>query len=483
MALDFNLLKTPDLGGQFVAGQEAVQNQLVKKQQMQMQQEQIAGQADARRAQAAENQAQAAARQAEMVEAQRRRQWLSSFGTKLAEGGKSLDEKTLGEMVSSGIPEVQQLGLKGLQEMAAEKKFQEAFSGAAPATPAAPSTIPADGAAPFGQPGQAPVRVQGSMTAGFDIPAAQAQINRLLTLRDPRATAAVNALQAQINAEQNRVKAVRDDERMRNRDDQAAADRAEARNLRLELAAGRRAGSGEGGGAGDAGKGTLTVRDESGKLTTVTKADAVRRGLVEVKSDDQMTPQEIQKREALYPKAKQAVQTVEATMDTLDKDLTTLANHPGLSGITGLVYGRTPGLTPQAREAEALYNKIVARGGFSELQAMRAASPTGGALGNVSNTEGQQLKQAFAEIGREQATGSVKAALLWAAESARQTKQRAREAYDDTYSYKTGQQPAAPAAPPAPPTMSDQDKQALAWANANSKDPRAAAIKQRLGVK
>jgi hypothetical protein len=43
--------------------------------------------------------------------------------------------------------------------------------------------------------------------------------------------------------------------------------------------------------------------------------------------------------------------------------------------------------------------------------------------------------------------------------------------------------PSAPTPTPAPaPTLTPQDKQALDWANANPKDPRAAQIKQRLGV-
>ena len=36
--------------------------------------------------------------------------------------------------------------------------------------------------------------------------------------------------------------------------------------------------------------------------------------------------------------------------------------------------------------------------------------------------------------------------------------------------------------PDMTPTMSPVDKQALDWANSNPKDPRAAQIKQRLGV-
>jgi hypothetical protein len=317
---------------------------------------------------------------------------------------------------------------------------------------------------------------------------AQERELRLATLTQQKAIADQQAANTAASTEQ-RAEAAREAARLR---EMMIESQNEGRRLTAAVAAANR-GSGGGSGGDDAaaaGKGTMTVRDETGRLTTVTKADAVRRGLVEVKNDAQLPPQEIQKREALFPKAKQAVQTVNANMDTLAQDLETLANHPGLSGITGIVFGRTPGITPQAREAEALYNKIVARGGFSELQAMRAASPTGGALGNVSNQEGTQLKQSFAEIGREQATPSVQAALKRAAENARLFKQRAQEAYDDTYEYRNSMNPSRTAPPgrpgaPAPtaPAMSPQDAQALEWANSNPSDPRAAAIRQRLGAR
>jgi hypothetical protein len=187
------------------------------------------------------------------------------------------------------------------------------------------------------------------------------------------------------------------------------------------------------------------VDPATGQVKYVPRDQAV--GMTPPQFMEGLTPKERQKREALFPKAKQAVATVETTMGDLVADLENLAAHPGLTGITGVVYGRTPSVTPQAREAQALYDKIVARGGFSELQNMRAASPTGGALGNVSNVEGAQLKQAFAEIGREQATESVKKALLRAAENAKLVRQRAREAFEDTYEYRQsgGARPPAPA--------------------------------------
>jgi len=152
----------------------------------------------------------------------------------------------------------------------------------------------------------------------------------------------------------------------------------------------------------------------------------------------QLSAKEKQAREAKYPQATAAIKTFETKSESLAKDLEKLANHPGLSGISGVLYGRTPGVTRAARAALELYNSIIARGGFAELQAMRASSPTGGALGNVSNQEGQYLRDAFAAIGRVQDKEDLAKALKDAAESVRGAKQRTREAYDMTYEYKTG---------------------------------------------
>ena len=65
-----------------------------------------------------------------------------------------------------------------------------------------------------------------------------------------------------------------------------------------------------------------------------------------------------------------------------------------------------------------MYDKVMARGGFQELQDMREASKTGGALGNVSNQEGKQLQASFAAIDRHQDAADVKSALNQAIEDA-----------------------------------------------------------------
>jgi hypothetical protein len=176
------------------------------------------------------------------------------------------------------------------------------------------------------------------------------------------------------------------------------------------------------------------VDDATGTVKLVPRQEAI--GKTPAAAIEGLTPKERQQREAKFPQATTAVKTFDNTANTLIKDLETLANHPGLSSITGIAAGRLPGITSQGREAEALFDKIVARGGFQELQNMRQASPTGGALGNVSNAEGAQLRQAFAALDRRQDAPSVRKAVADAVAQIRASQQNVREAYDLTYEYK-----------------------------------------------
>jgi hypothetical protein len=161
-----------------------------------------------------------------------------------------------------------------------------------------------------------------------------------------------------------------------------------------------------------------------------------------------LSTKDIQKREAAYPQATAAIKGVEAKSESFIKDLQDLANHPGLSQITGLIAGRAPGITAEGRAAQAKYDKIMARGGFQALQEMRDMSKTGGALGNVSNQEGKQLQASFAAIDRRQDAADVKKAIDQAIADIEGAKVRMREAYNDTYSYR--EQPSAAPAPAAP---------------------------------
>lgn len=193
-----------------------------------------------------------------------------------------------------------------------------------------------------------------------------------------------------------------------------------------------------------------------------------------------LSNKEIQKRESVRPQATAAIKGIEAKSESFINDLKALRDHPGLSQITGILAGRVSGLTKEGRAAQALYDKILAKGGFEMLQQMREASKTGGALGNVSNQEGKQLQASFAAIDRRQDAADVKKALDTAISDVEGARARSREAFNETYSYRE-QQDGGRGADTS--KLSPVDKQALDWANANPKDPRAAQIKQRLGVK
>ena len=101
-------------------------------------------------------------------------------------------------------------------------------------------------------------------------------------------------------------------------------------------------------------------------------------------------------------------------MSTLAADLKT---HPGLSRATGLMswaplYGglaTVPGSDPANFKAslESLKSQV----GFAVLQAMREASKTGGALGQVSDFENRMLQSNLAALDTAQDPAEIRKAL------------------------------------------------------------------------
>lgn len=184
------------------------------------------------------------------------------------------------------------------------------------------------------------------------------------------------------------------------------------------------------------------VDPNTNKVIFVDRATAIANKMTPASAMEGLSPKEIQLREAKFPQAKTAVASFETSAEKLAKDLETLADSKGLDGITGLIGGRTPAITKEARAAEALFSSIIARGGFNELQNLRNASPTGGALGNVSNAEGERLNNAFAPLKLTQNASDLKVALKRAALETRASAGRIKDTFDLTYEYKSqgGQQ-------------------------------------------
>jgi hypothetical protein len=150
------------------------------------------------------------------------------------------------------------------------------------------------------------------------------------------------------------------------------------------------------------------------------------------------------KRETLFPKAQMSVRRVERDVDTQIERVRKLRNHPGLAGITGGIQGRLPSVTADSTAAQALFDTILANGTLSSLTELRAASETGGALGNVSNQDTTLLQNSVGALNQAQGVKSFRQALDDYIRDLEFTKQNALSAFEETYSYRNA--PAAKSA-------------------------------------
>lgn len=490
MPLDFSPLQTIDPAGAFYRGQEAARAEQDRRMARQFQMEQGLAQRENIQAQRAEREAMARRRGQEEEEARRRRESLDKAAEMLAKAGANLDLPTLNQGLAFAMQSGNQEAAKVMSQLRSDFIAQQEYEretkrifggGVEPANalaasavgggagPAMPTGAPPTGEAPAGAapvnammapPGVTRERVQQMMMS----PSArmQAQGKALApTLEKGPSTPDVATMQAlgfpltpqgyaDYRKAQREEKAYEPSELQKTLDDLRKAPpgspEAKALQARVQMLTTRE--PKEPREPREPPAPIPVVDPATGQIKYVPREQAV--GMTPPQFIEGLTPKERQQREAKLPQATSALKTFENTSSTLEKDLETLAKHPGLSSITGIAAGRIPGITPAGREAEALYDKIVARGGFQELQNMRQASPTGGALGNVSNQEGAQLRQAFAALDRRQDANSVRKAINDAIQQIRASRQNVREAYDLTYEYKQrGGEAPAPTPSPA----------------------------------
>lgn len=155
------------------------------------------------------------------------------------------------------------------------------------------------------------------------------------------------------------------------------------------------------------------------------------------------------KKAADQPQARLRTQTAIAALERLKSDASELSAHPGLSGVTGTVYGRTPPFAsrpPSIRQdsvnAQSLVDTLKNKVFTTTLQALRDASKTGGAVGNVSDREGDRLENALVALDQAQDTATYQKRLAGVVKIANQAMDRLNRAYEETYG---GEQRRAPA--------------------------------------
>jgi hypothetical protein len=223
--------------------------------------------------------------------------------------------------------------------------------------------------------------------------------------------------------------------------------------LRPEVA---RAVGGAGGGAAKPQEAEVKKSDlmeafdpSTGQIVFATAQEVRERGLTPKSGMTVLDPKEIRRREAVFPKENAAVKTISNTMKTIrDTVDLLLANKDGLNGITGGVFGRTPSITPSSLKAQADLNTLRNLAFVQGITELRSSSPTGGAVGNVSNREGDRFDNLKTSLEQTQSYDDLVASLKRMKAQAQSTEDIVKDAFDRTYEYREQLRPAAP--PPAP---------------------------------
>lgn len=128
-----------------------------------------------------------------------------------------------------------------------------------------------------------------------------------------------------------------------------------------------------------------------------------------------------------------------------------LLNNPSLDTIVGNVQGNIPETalslySQSAANALSDYNELLAVAGFQELQAMRDASPTGGALGQVSDSENKLLQQSAFASSRTQDEKKFRDSLRTYIKRLENSRRRVEDAYERTFGQRFTPGNAAPTA-------------------------------------
>lgn len=182
-----------------------------------------------------------------------------------------------------------------------------------------------------------------------------------------------------------------------------------------------------------------------------------------------------------------AQRSVVKSADTAATELETLADtllgnpnkkippHPGLGGITGFM-----GVLPSMPESEArsaqqkldtFKGKVMAFG--------RQLAVQQGKLGNMAVSEWKFISDAIEKI--DPAANNFNEQLRDVVRQAKDFAAAKRETFDELYDSTTPTGASAKPSAAVAPALTSADQQALDWASANPKDPRATQIKKRLG--
>lgn len=147
-----------------------------------------------------------------------------------------------------------------------------------------------------------------------------------------------------------------------------------------------------------------------------------------------ISPKQRQALEAERPQAGFAARSVMEGMHRIDSQIDKLLQNPsGVSGITGPIAGRTPSIRGSSVNAQADLEAMKSMMSVQELQRMRDASKTGGAVGSVTEKEWPRLEAQWAALQQSQTTDEFRKKLTDLRSTVRRMQGNTRKAYEDTY--------------------------------------------------
>ncbi|WP_353209795.1 hypothetical protein [Sphingorhabdus sp.] len=149
-------------------------------------------------------------------------------------------------------------------------------------------------------------------------------------------------------------------------------------------------------------------------------------------------------------KARSAALGAKSKYDNTIEVARRLLKNPALDGILGNIQGNIPDtalslISQDAADALSDYNNLVTIAGFQELQTMRDNSPTGGALGQVSDSENKMLQQSAFASSRTQSEAKFRRSLLDYIARLEGSRDRVLRAYEDQFGERIGGGGSAPA--------------------------------------
>lgn len=138
-----------------------------------------------------------------------------------------------------------------------------------------------------------------------------------------------------------------------------------------------------------------------------------------------------------FPDAQAQFEAALATIDNRLADIKRFRAHPAATRVIGPLDAFTPNFG-RARGAQAIYDALVATATLDELQQMRQNSPTGGALGNVSDADIRVLRQSIGALGQDQNEEDFNDSLKIFEDRLKTARDRLIRRYKENYGYKLG---------------------------------------------